>query len=184
MNILWILLAVLAVPVLWVIFAYNQLIKGRMRTKEAWSDIQAQLKRRRNLIPNLVDTVEGYMEHEKEVLTKITEARSKAQQAEDVKKQEEAENMLSESLKSLFAVAEDYPDLKADENFRELQREITDTENKILSARRFYNNNVRDYNILIESFPSNIIANLFSFKKEDLFEIENPEEAEPVDVEF
>lgn len=184
MSILWIIAVIVAVPVLWAIFAYNQLIKGRMRTREAWSDIRAQLKRRRNLIPNLVDTVKGYMEHEKEVLTKITEARSQAQQAENVKEQEKAENMLSETLKSLFAVAEDYPDLKADENFRELQREITDTENKILSARRFYNNNVRDYNILIESFPSKVIANLFNFEKEDLFEIENPEEAEPVDVEF
>lgn len=184
MTILWIILAIIALPIIWGVFAYNQLVQARMRTKEAWSDIRVQLKRRRNLIPNLVDTVKGYMEHEENVLTKITEARSKAQQAEEVKKQEEAENMLSESLKSLFAVAEDYPDLKADKNFRDLQREITDTENKILSARRFYNNNVRDYNILIERFPSNIIANFFNFAKEDLFEIENPEDAEPIDVKF
>ena len=184
MTILWIVLIVVGIPLLWVIFSYNKLIRFRNRVQEAWSDIQVQLKRRYNLIPNLVETVKGYMEHEEKVLTKITEARSKAQQAEDVKEQEKAENMLSSTLKSLFAVAEDYPDLKADENFRELQREITDTENKIQAARRFYNTNVRDYNTSIQTFPTNIIANIFGFSEQDLFEIENPEEAEPVDVEF
>ena len=184
MSILTIIIIILALLVLWVIFSFNTLVRLRNRTKEAWSDIEVQLKRRYNLIPNLVETVKGYAAHEKEVFEKVTEARSKAMGAQTPKEKGEAENFLSQTLKSLFAVAENYPDLKASQNFLELQRELRDTEDKIQAARRFYNANVRDLNIKIESFPTNIVAKLFGFKKMDLFEIEEPEEREVPKVEF
>ena len=172
MIILYIILILVAVIVLWVIFTFNSLVVLRNRTKEAWSDIDVQLKRRYNLIPNLLATVKGYAAHEKEVFQKVTEARTRAMSAQTVEEHSKAENMLSSTLKSLFAVAENYPQLRASENFVELQRELSDTENKIQAARRFYNGNVRDLNIKIETFPSKIIAALFSFKKMEFFEIE------------
>ena len=184
MPILTIIIIILALLILWVVFSFNTLVRLKNRAKEAWSDIEVQLKRRYNLIPNLVETVKGYAAHEKEVFEKVTEARSRAMGAQTPKEKGEAENFLSQTLKSLFAVAENYPDLKASQNFLELQRELRDTEDKIQAARRFYNANVRDLNIKIESFPTNIIAKLFGFKKMDLFEIEEPEEREVPKVEF
>jgi len=176
---------VLAVIILlWVIYTYNRLITLRNRTKEAWADIDVQLKRRYDLIPNLVETVKGYAAHERELFEKVTEARTKAMAAQTVKEKGEAENFLSQNLKSLFAVAENYPDLKASVNFLELQRELAYTENKIQAARRFYNGNVRDLNIKIESFPSNIIAKIFNFQKAEFFEIEEAAAKEPVKVQF
>jgi len=179
-----ILLIILAVIVLWIILAYNRLITLRNRAKEAWADIDVQLKRRYNLIPNLVETVKGYAVHERELFEKVTEARTRAMGAKTTKEKGEAENFLSSTLKTLFAVAENYPQLRASENFLELQRELRDTEDKIQAARRFYNGNVRDLNIKIESFPTNIIANIFRFVKIDFFEIEEAAAREPVKVKF
>ena len=184
MSVFYVVLIILGLIALWSIFAYNRLIVLVNRCKEAWSDIDVQLKRRYNLIPNLVETVKGYAAHEKEVFEKVTEARTRAMGARTAKEKGEAENALSNTLKSLFAVAESYPQLKASANFLELQRELRDTEDKIQAARRFYNGNVRDLNIKIESFPTNIIASLFSFKKMDLFEIEEPGEKNLPQVKF
>ncbi len=170
--------------VLWIIFAYNRLVTLRNRVKEAWSDIDVQLKRRYDLIPNLVETVKGYASHERELFEKVTEARTRAMGAKTVKEHGEAENMLSSTLKTLFAVSENYPQLRASENFLELQKELTDTEDKIQAARRFYNTNVRDLNIKIESFPANIIAGTFSFKKAEFFQLEEAAAREPVKVKF
>lgn len=170
---LWIILGLVAVIVIAIIAIYNSLVTLKNRADEAWSDIDVQLKRRYDLIPNLVETVKGYAAHEKEVFENVTKARTAAmaaQQAGDPAKVAEAENILASTLKTLFAVAENYPQLKASENFLALQEELTDTENKIEAARRFYNANVRDLNIKIETFPSNIIANLFNFKKKTFFE--------------
>lgn len=169
---------------LWAIWTFNRLVTLRNRCQEAWADIDVQLKRRHNLIPNLVDTVKGYASHERELFEKVTEARSKAVQAEDVQGMKQAENELTGALKSLFAVAENYPDLKASENFLELQKELRDTEDKIQAARRFYNRNVKDLNIKIEKFPARLIASSLGFSKMDLFEIERVEEKEMPDVEF
>ncbi len=185
MSLTSILLIIAALIVLWVILTYNSLITLRNRTKEAWSDIDVQLKRRYDLIPNLVETVKSYAAYEKEVLENITKARTAAvlaQQSGEPKKIAEAENFLAGTLKTLFAVAENYPDLKASVNFLELQREIRDTEDKIQAARRFYNGNVRDFNIQIETFPANIIASIFRFRKVDFFETGSPEEKEVVKV--
>jgi len=182
-----ILLIILIVLGIWVAGSYNRLVTLKNRAKEAWADIDVQLKRRYDLIPNLVETVKGYAAHEREVFEKVTEARARAISAEkegDVRKIAEAENFLASTLKTLFAVAENYPDLKASQNFLELQRELRDTEDKIMYARRFYNANVRDLNIAIESFPTNIIASIFGFKKMDLFEIGRPEEREAPKVSF
>ncbi len=182
-----VILIIIGVLILWVIFAYNKLVKLRARSKEAWADIDVQLKRRHDLIPNLVESVKGYAKHEKEVLENVTKARTEAMSAEqsgDPKKVAQAENQLAGTLKTLFAVSENYPDLKASNNFVELQRELRDTEDKIQAARRFYNRNVRDLNIKIEMFPTNIIAGALGFKKQDFFEIENPEERENVEVKF
>ena len=182
LNLSLILIAIV-ILVLWVVFAYNRFITLRNRSKEAWSDIEVQLKRRYDLIPNLVETVKGYASHERELFQKVTEARARAIGATTLKERGEAENMLSATLKSLFAVAENYPDLKASANFLELQRELRDTEDKIQAARRFYNTNVRDLNIKIESFPPNIIASIFGFKQIEFFEIEEAAR-EPVAVKF
>jgi len=179
-----ILLIIAIVVVLWVILTYNRLITLRNRSREAWSDIDVQLKRRYNLIPNLVETVKGYASHERELFERVTKARSQAMGAQTIKEKGEAENFLSSTLKSLFAVAENYPDLKASTNFLELQRELRDTEDKIQAARRFYNTNVRDINIKIESFPANIVARLFNFKLMEFFEIEEAVAREPVKVKF
>ncbi|AKM84204.1 TPA: hypothetical protein DCZ46_03970 [Candidatus Campbellbacteria bacterium] len=184
-TILFIILGIIAVIAGWIAMTYNGFITLKNRTEEAWADIDVQLKRRYDLIPNLVNTVKGYMTHEASTFEKITEARSNAMNAQGVEAKAQSENMLSGALKSLFAVAESYPDLKANQNFLELQKELSDTENKIQSARRFYNGNVRDLNTKIESFPSNVIANMFKFVKREFFELEEgSEEKEPVEVKF
>jgi len=176
---------ILAVVVLWGIYAYNRFVTLTHRTDEAWSDIDVQLKRRYDLIPNLIETVKGYASHEKDVFQKVTEARTKAMGAGNLHDQAEAENMLTGALKSLFAVSEAYPDLKANQNFVELQRELTDTENKIQASRRFYNTNVRDFNIATETFPSNIVAKVFNFNVREFFDLEeSPEQRENVQVKF
>jgi LemA protein len=182
--ILQIVVAILVLLVLWLAGTYNGLVKLKNRAKEAWADIDVQLKRRYDLIPNLVETVKGYAGHEKEVFEKVTEARTRAMGASGLKEKEEAENILSGTLKTLFAVAENYPDLKANQSFLELQRELTDTEDKIQAARRFYNGNVRDLNIKIESFPANLVASTFGFQKMELFELEETAEREAPKVKF
>lgn len=184
MTIIWVLLAILALIILWLVYVFNSLIRLKNRVDEAWADIDVQLKRRYDLIPNLIETVKGYAAHEKSVLEKVTEARTKAIAASTVKDQEKAENMLTGALKSLFAVAENYPELKANENFLELQRELTDTEDKIQAARRFYNGNVRDFNTKIEVFPNNLVAKMMGFSQRELFEIEEAAERETPKVDF
>jgi len=178
-TILYILIGVVVLVILWIIGVFNGFIRLRHRTNEAWSDIDVQLKRRYNLIPNLLETVKGYAKHEKGVFEKVTEARTKAMGAKGVEEKGQAENMLSNTLKTLFAVAENYPNLKANANFLELQRELSDTENKIQAARRFYNGNVRDLNIKVDHFPSRIVAGVFGFKKRDFFEIGEGEKEVP-----
>ncbi len=184
MNILWALLIVVGLMVVYLWSLYNGLISLRTPIEAAWSQIDVQLKRRADLIPNLVETVKGYASHEREVFEKVTEARSRAMGAKTIKERGEAENFLSSTLKSLFAVVENYPELKASQNFLELQRELRDTEDKIQAARRFYNSNVRDLNIKVESFPSNIVASSFGFGKMELFELETAAEREAPKVEF
>lgn len=183
MTPLLIILGIVIVVGLFVWITYNSLITAKNRVDEAWSDIDVQLKRRYDLIPKLVNAVKGYVKQEQKVFTEVTEARAKAISAQNVAEQGQAENMLTGALKSLFAVAENYPELKSNENFLSLQNEITDTENKIQASRRFYNANVRDYNIKIEVFPNNMIAGGFGFKHRDLFEI-NEEEKKDVEVDF
>lgn len=186
MTLLYIVLGIVVLVALWAVFSYNSFVRLVNRTKEAWADIDVQLKRRYDLIPNLVETVKGYATHEKETLTQVTEMRTRAMNATGTAEKAEAENMLSGALKSLFAVSESYPDLKANTNFLELQRELSDTENKIQAARRFYNGNVRDLNTALESFPSNVIAGMFKFQKQEFFELGEGEAAarEPVKVQF
>jgi len=184
MIILYIILAIAALIILWAIIVFNGFVRLKHRVNEAWSDIDVQLKRRHNLIPNLIETVKGYAKHERGVFEKVTEARTRAVGAEGVEEKGKAENMLSNTLKTLFAVAENYPDLKASANFLELQRELSDTENKIQAARRFYNGNVRDINIKVERFPSRIIAGMFGFKKREFFEIEEAKERTVPKVQF
>lgn len=178
----WLLLIAVLAIIGWVTGIYNGLVTMKNRVDEAWSDIDVQLKRRYDLIPNLVETVKGYAAHERELFEKVTKARTQAMGAQTPAQKAEAENILSGTLKSLFAVAENYPQLKAGENFLELQRELTDTEDKIQASRRFYNGNVRDFNIKIEVFPDAIIANMLAYKKREFFEIANPAEKEPVKV--
>lgn len=188
MIILWIILGLVGVVLLWAITMYNQFIKLRTRAEEAWADIDVQLKRRYDLIPNLIETVKGYASHEKEVLQSVIEARNMAMQADisgDTDSALAAENVLSGTLKSLFALSEAYPDLKANANFLELQQELSDTENKIQAARRFYNTSVRDFNIKTRMFPSNIIANMFGFDEHTFYDLtEAPEQRENVKVTF
>lgn len=183
-TILWIILAVIAVIIFWFVAVYNGLIRLRNQTDEAWSDIDVQLRRRYDLIPNLVETVKGYASHERVVFEKVTEARTRAMGAQTVAEKGQAENVLAGTLKTLFAVAENYPQLRASENFSKLQDELSDTENKIQAARRFYNGNVRDFNIKIQKFPDNIVASTFSFKAREFFEIEEAAAKEPVKVKF
>lgn len=191
----WILIAVVAVVVFYGISIYNNFVKLVQRTKEAWADIDVQLKRRYDLIPNLIETVKGYAAHERGVFEEVTAARAKATQvhvdptditAEQIAAMAGAESALGASLGKLLAVAEAYPDLKANQNFAQLQSELTDTENKIQAARRFYNGNVRDLQIALDSFPSNIVGNMFNFKGESYFELGEGEEAarQPVKVSF
>lgn len=171
--------AIIALIIFWFVAIYNGLVKLRSRAREAFSDIDVQLKRRHDLIPNLVETVKGYASHEREVFERVTQARSQAMGAKTAGEKAKAENYLSQTLKTLFAVSERYPELKASENFLELQRELRDTEDKIQAARRFYNTNTRDLNIKIESFPENIFASIFGFKKMEFFEIEEAEREAP-----
>lgn len=186
MIILYIVLGVIAAIVLWVVFAFNGFVALRNRAQEAWSDIEVQMKRRYDLIPNLVETVKGYAAHESQTLQKVTDARTAAMGAQSVGEHAQAENMLTGALKSLFAVSEAYPDLKANTNFLELQRELSDTENKIMASRRFYNQNVMTMNTAIEQFPGNVIAGSFGFTRMELFELADGESAakEPVKVSF
>ncbi|MDP3093659.1 MAG: LemA family protein [bacterium] len=181
---LQIALLVLAVLVIWLVFAYNKLVVLRQRVKEAWSDIEVQLKRRYDLIPNLVETVKGYAAHESGVFEKVTQARTAAMGAKTMKEHAEAENMLSQTLKSLFAVAENYPQLRAVESFTKLQSELTDTEDKIQASRRFYNANIRDMSIAVQTFPSNLVAGAFGFKAPEFFETASEAEKQPVSVKF
>jgi LemA protein len=171
MIIVWILTGVLVLAVVWVIGAYNGLVSLKNRTDEAWSDIDVQLKRRYDLIPNLVETVKGYAKHEKQVFEEVTKARSEAMSSGgSVADKAESENMLTNTLKSVFAIAENYPELKANQNFLSLQGELTDTEDKIEAARRFYNGNVRDFNTKLQVFPTNMIAQNLGFKAREFFE--------------
>ena len=180
-----IILIVLAILVVAVISIYNKLVRLRNTVKSSWSDIDVQLKKRFDLVPNLVETVKGYASHEKTVFEKVTQARSMAMQASSPADMAKAENMLRDTLKTLFAVAEAYPELKANTNFLQLQSQLQEMENNIEYARRYYNAVVRDYNILIESFPSNLVASQFGFKQEELFQLEAPEvERKPVKVGF
>ncbi len=167
---IYIILAVLGIILLWIIIAYNSFIFLVNQTRNAWADIEVQLKRRASLIPNLVEIVKGYAKHEKGVFEEVTEARSALVNAKNPPQAAAADNMLTNALKSLFAVAEAYPNLRASENFSKLQGELTDTEDKIEASRRFYNANVRDLNTKIEIFPYNIIANIFNFQKQAFFE--------------
>ncbi|MSU44917.1 LemA family protein [Candidatus Nomurabacteria bacterium] len=180
------LLIIFGVLVLWAVFIYNGFVSLINRTKEAWADIEVQLKRRYDLIPNLVNTVKGYATHESSAFENVTKARSMAMGASGpTPEHAEAENMLTGALKSIFAIAEAYPDLKANQNFLALQNELSDTENKIQAARRFYNGNVRDLNIKIESFPSNILATMFHFSKKEFFDLADDDVAQnPVEVKF
>jgi len=185
MSIIWILLVVVVLLAIWLIFGYNGLVRLVNQTKEAWADIDVQLKRRYDLIPNLVEAVKGYAAHESGVFQKVTEARANALNAQGPAEKGKAEDALSGALKSIFAVAEAYPQLRAVESFTSLQTELADTENKIQAARRFYNGNVRDLNIKIETFPSNIIAGIFKFVKQEFFQLEAESVArEPVAVKF
>lgn len=187
MTALWIILGIIVLLGLIVAGTYNALITLRNRVDEAWSDITVQLKRRLDLIPNLVETVKGYASHEKSVFENVTKARADVLSAKGVKQTADSENQFEGALKSLFAVAEAYPDLKANQNFVELQQELVDTEDKIQASRRFYNGGVRDLNTKIQSFPTNIIAGIFSFKSREFFELGEAEQAaaeKPVDVKF
>jgi LemA protein len=184
MSIIYILIGIIIILVLWVIFAYNHFIKLINNAKEAWSDIDVQLKRRYDLIPNLVNTVKGYAAHESTAFEKVTQARAAAMGASNVADKGKAENMLTGALKSVFAIAEAYPDLKANQNFLELQTELSDTENKIHASRRFYNGNVRDLNIAIEAFPGNVVASRFHFAKMELFTLDEEAAKQPVEVKF
>jgi len=184
MNPFYIVLIVLGVFIIWVIAAYNGFVRLVNRTKEAWADIDVQLKRRYDLIPNLVETVKGYAKHENEAFENVTKARAQALGAQSVKEKETADMGVTSALKSIFAIAEAYPELRAVESFTKLQEELSDTENKIQAARRFYNGNVRDLNTKLEVFPSNIIASMFKFEKREFFELDDVAAKEPVKVSF
>lgn len=187
MIVLWIVLGLIVLLAFYLIAVYNGLVKLNVRVEEAWSDITVQLKRRYDLIPNLVNAVKGYAAHESGVFEKVTEARASAMNAQGPAETAKAENMLSDTLKSLFAVAEAYPDLKANENFRHLQEELVDTEDKIQASRRFYNGSARDLNIKIKVFPNTLFAGMLGFKEREFFELDEAENAavqNPVAVNF
>lgn len=183
---LLIILGIVALVVIIGVVLYNQLVSLRQQADEAWSDIDIQLKRRYDLIPNLVETVQGYAKHERELFENVTKARADAISAEGVDQQAQAENVLTGALRSVFAVAENYPDLRATENFQKLQDELTDTENKIMAARRFYNSNVMALNTKIQQFPTNIVARFGNFAEREFFELDEADAAarEPVKVDF
>ncbi len=183
----WIIIAVVAAILLLIVFIYNSLVRAKVRTDEAWSDVSVQLKRRYDLIPNLVNAVKGYAKHEREVFEKVTQTRAQALSAQTVGQAAEADNQFQKALKSLFAVAEAYPQLRASENFQQLQTELVDTEDKIQAARRFYNGAVRDLNTKIQTFPTNIFAGMLGFKLREFFSVDANQSAEvkePVKVDF
>ena len=182
--ILIVILVFIVAVAFWLMAVYNALVRLNNKTKEAWSDIDVQLKRRHDLIPNLIETVKGYASHEKGVFEAVTKARSQAMQSTNPAEAAQSENQLSQTLKSLFAVAENYPDLKANQNFAKLQDELTQTEDKIEAARRYYNGNVRDFNTKIETFPNNMVAGMLHFKKYDFYEIKDAKEKEVPKVNF
>jgi len=179
-----VLIAILGAIGLWLILAYNGLVRLRIRVRNAWSQIDVQLKRRYDLIPNLVNTAKGYLKHEREVLENVIRARQVAIDAKGLRQQAQAENQLTQTLRSLFAVAEAYPDLKADRTMASLMEELTSTENRIGFARQHYNDSVSGYNTATEAFPSNIVARLFRFEPSEFFEVEEAAERRPVKVEF
>ncbi len=181
---LWVVLGVAVVAVLLLIGVYNSLVQKRVRCREAWSQIDVQLKRRYDLIPNLVNTVKGYAAHERQTLEAVIQARNAAVAAGSVKQQAEAENMLTGALRQLFALSENYPQLKANENFAQLQEELTSTENKIAFSRQHYNDSAAVYNVTRQKFPNNIVAGMFGFREQDFFEIEEPTHRETPTVEF
>lgn len=168
----------------YILFVYNSLVRQKVRGEEAWSDIDVQLKRRHTLIPNLLETVKGYATHERATLDSVTAARTQALAATTPAQHAQAENVLSSTLKTLFAVSENYPDLKANTNFLELQRELSDTENKIQASRRFYNGVIRDYNTAIATAPNNVVASLFHFEKREFFELDDEAERAVPEVRF
>jgi LemA protein len=182
--VLGIIIILVLITGVFLIAIYNGLVKLKNKVEEAWSDIDVQLKRRYDLIPNLLETVKGYASHEKSAFKEVTEARSKAMQASAPADKAKAENGLAGALKSLFAVAESYPDLKANENFLDLQNQLAETEDKIQKSRRYYNGNVRDFNTKIQIFPNNLVAPMLGFKKYEFFEVENAEERKNVKVKF
>lgn len=187
MTVVWIILGIIILLALFLWGAYNALVTLRVRVDEAWSDITVQLKRRLDLIPNLIETVKGYAKHESGVFEAVTAARAAALNAKGVKETAAADNQFEGALKSMFAVAEAYPDLKANQNFIELQQELVDTEDKIQASRRFYNGGVRDLNTKIQTFPSNVVASMFKFASREFFELSELEQAaaeKPVDVKF
>ena len=185
MTIAIIAIIVVVLLVIIVVAMYNSLVRTRIQTEEAWSDITVQLKRRYDLIPNLVNTVKGYATHEKEVFEKVAETRANALNAQGVKETAAAENQFEQALKSLFAVSENYPQLRATENFQQLQAELTDTEDKIMASRRFYNGAARDLNIKTDTLPSSLIAKAFGIKKREFFEVDDVASVEkPVNVSF
>ena len=179
-----IILAIIVGLILFVVSIYNSLVRLRNTSEQAWSDIDVQLKRRYNLVTNLIETVKGYASHEKDTLEKVVQARNSAMNAESVAEKAENENILQSALKSLFALSESYPDLKANVNFLDLQNELSDIEDKIQLARRYYNAVVRDLNTKIESVPSNIVAGIFNFTQQEYFEMETPEERAVPEVSF
>ncbi len=184
MNTTYILIGIGVLLVLWLVFGYNRFITLVNRAKEAWSDIDIQLKRRYDLIPNLVSTVKGYAAHENTAFEKVTQARAAAMGAGNLADKSQAELGLTGALKSIFAIAEAYPELKANTNFLELQRELSDTEDKIQASRRFYNGTVRDLNTAVDTFPNNLIASFFKFAKLEFFELEEEAAKNPVEVKF
>lgn len=184
MNLTYLVLGAVVIVVVWLVAIYNGFVKLVNRTKEAWADIDVQLKRRYDLIPNLIETVKGYAAHEKEAFENVSKARAQAMGAQSVHDKEVADNMVTSALKSIFAIAEAYPQLRAVESFSKLQDELSDTENKIQASRRFYNGNVRDLNTKIEMFPYSIIAGMFKFQKQEFFELEQEAAREPVKVSF
>jgi LemA protein len=179
-----VLIAIVAAVGLWLVLAYNGLVRLRIRVRNAWSQIEVQLKRRYDLIPNLVNTAKGYLKHEREVLENVIRARQVAIDAKGLRQQAQAENQLTQTLRSLFAVAEAYPDLKADRTMASLMEELTSTENRIGFSRQHYNDSVSAYNTATESFPSTFVARLFRFEPSEFFEVEEPAERRPVKVEF
>lgn len=183
MNLNYIVIGILVVLLLWLLFTYNSLVTLRNRVREAWSQIDVQLKRRSSLIPNLVEAVKGYAKHEKSVFNEVTRARTQLISAKNPHEKAQANDLLTNALKSLFAVAEDYPKLRASENFKQLQEELSDTETKVASARQFYNRNVLDLNNSLETIPSAWVGQAFSFKKEDFFKAAT-EDKKDIKVEF